>query len=244
MDLAPALVLLWWQRHWVFWASDRSGHQVIHTGWWTSDHLLALTNGLLAAAALTAIFVSWNATSRTLKRSDAQLTLDTNAFRSNTQPILVETADATKCISTDLQSNLDIVVSVFMRNVGKGPAFVRKAEFVSGRTNPDEAAVAAKVVIPVDEETRITYTLKSGSHFHKLFLERSEFAVALNYDDISGDQRTRSVMRIRHMDDDTFDVLGVGLYHCGKDEAWTREREPFAGFDPRAQDIVADDSRK
>ena len=131
-------LLVWSQRHWILWAADRTGHQVIHTGWWTSDHVLALTNVLLAGAALAAIFVSLHSTKITLNRSDAQLRLDTDAFHGTTKPIVVELAGASSDgIGVDVSDGgQSFDVSVTMRNVGSGPAFLRKAEFEPGGRPP------------------------------------------------------------------------------------------------------------
>ena len=46
-----------------------------------------------------AIFVSWYATTRTLKKSDDQLALDTASFQATLQPIVVETTEAPGDIS-------------------------------------------------------------------------------------------------------------------------------------------------
>ena len=124
-------------------------------------------------------------------------------------------------------------VGVPLRNVGRGPAFIRRAELVAGRAEPVAAATSRRVVLPVDDDTFITCTLREGEPFYDdLTRDQFEFAVALNYDDISGTQRTRSVMRIRQERFGQFEILGVGIYHC--DENWRRELHTFAGYDPYA----------
>jgi hypothetical protein len=126
-----------------------------------------------------------------------------------------------------------------MRNVGRGPAFVRKAEFVTGKRIPEEAATAHNAVLPVNECTEISYTIKRAHPFYGMLTEsdRPEFAVAINYDDISGKQHTRSVMRIRRKaESDEFELLGVPVYGCNKH--WKRGPKPLAGDDPYAGDIV------
>ena len=109
-----------------------------------------------------------------------------------------------------------------MRNIGRGPAFVRKAEFISGKGEPETLAIPSRNVLPVDEWTSIVSNVMPGERFYDL-LEREayEFAVALNYDDISRSQRTCSVMRLK-MTLPNVEILGIGIYHC--DEKWVRER--------------------
>jgi hypothetical protein len=60
----------------------------------------------------------------------------------------------------------------------------------------------------------------------------TEFAVAVNCDDISGTQRTRTVIRVGIDASHSQSILSVGLYQC--DKKWKRDNQPFAGTDIRA----------
>jgi hypothetical protein len=237
--VSPLAFLVWW-----LWLQiAQTDPKNVPPGWWTSEHVLALTNVLLAGAALAAIFVSWNATRRTLEKSDAQLSLDTDSFRATLQPIIVETAASPDDIDIAIFPSSHIIeIRVRMRNVGRGPAFIRKAEITNGRAEPTEIAVPSNNVVPVNEPTTIFYDENPGRTFFGLVAGGSEyeFAVALNYDDISGAQRTRTVMRVKVTAQGAIEILGVGIYHC--DENWRRERDPFAGFDPYAHDIDSPDA--
>jgi hypothetical protein len=89
------------------------------TSWFTSDHILALANVVLAAIALVAIFYSYR----------LAVTAD-KALLASTQPIVVESASN----AVDWgRHNQSFNVNIQVRNVGNGPAFLRKAEFVTGR---------------------------------------------------------------------------------------------------------------
>ena len=245
--LAAAVVVLFIvvsQRHWIFWTADRVGHQVFRTGWWTSDHTLALANACLAVIALAAILVSRRATRLSLERSDRQLelsrdalSLDADAFLASTQPIIIEPHSPVQEMMCRDNGHGGIDVRVSMRNMGRGPAFIREAHFTPGRVEPTLIATAHNAVLPVNETTTVFTTVNGTDHMYPMINVDfpREFAVAINYDDISGEQRTRSVMRILQTNTHEFTVLDVGLYHC--DENWRRDPTPFAGKDRYAGDI-------
>jgi hypothetical protein len=209
----------WWSYHHVPPAS-------VPTSWWTSDHILALANIILAAVALATIFFSY----RLGKATDRSVATADKVLLASTMPIVVENSTAP---ITWANNNQTFIVHTSVRNVGNGPAFLRKAEFVTGRREPDTAITLDHVVIAPGEATTVSYTARQGEPFYtELAQHPTEFAVAVNYDDISGTQRTRTVIRVAIDPSHTSSILSAGLYRC--DGNWNRERHPFAGTDVRA----------
>jgi hypothetical protein len=198
--------------------------------------MLALANFAVVVVAAFAIFFSQKATRASLGKADDQLALSRKALQATTQPIVVEVARRPLQAMLFHEMADGIEVELPLRNVGSGPAFVRLAQFTTGTGEVEEAATSQNVVIPVGESTMVHYTIGPGHRFYGMLYQQwpAEFAVAVNYDDISGEQRTRTVMRITRTELREFEVLSVGLYHCDKD--WNTEPKPFAGTDPRAKD--------
>jgi len=155
-----------------------------------------------------------------------QLEKEREALELSIRPILVDVPAEDLRRARIVDTNDVIEVTVPVRNIGGGAAFVHEALFTTGVGNVDSAEVA-QTVIPSGETTVINRRLPRA---HPLFgqihrVRPVEVAVAVKYEDIAGNQRMQSVVRVVCLPDDFGVVRSVEMYNC--DDRWIREADPI-----------------
>jgi hypothetical protein len=167
---------------------------------------------------------------RLARATEGSVQTERDALLASTQPIIVVTgAGVGLTISADAAE-----VRLSIRNIGNGPAFLRAVEFATGSHEPLSSVPTYDFVLPPKEDTLVGYRLsKDETYFDELRQDYGEFAFGINYDDISGSQRLRTVVRAEIFARNGVRVLAVGLYRC--DAKWERDKYPFAGRDPYAE---------
>lgn len=127
-------------------------------------------------------------------------------------------------------------VSVPVRNVGNGAAFVNRALITAGPGNVEDAECDHQVV-PAGESATITATIKDFSTTKLAFryaLFSKQMLVSLRYSDVGDWQRTATVIRIGTDQPDTdgpfrqtpAEVQQIEMFYC--DENWVRGKR-FVG---------------
>jgi len=138
-------------------------------------------------------------------------------------------------ISCTFGTDQSIDLSVPVRNIGSGPAFVRRALLTTGPGNVLDAE-ANRRVIPTGELAKIFIKVRPDFIGHGAVAAAvtsvGALAVALEYSDLGGEQRTQTLVhlyRFRSADGHSqghFLVEQVELFPC--DDNWVRQDKPDA----------------
>lgn len=199
------------------------GGMMVATNLVTTEHGLLLANFVLAAVA------AWSAwLSRRGLRQERQ------AIQGTTRPVIVDVPlrlymreVSTRMDEPDMgkirwfrpTSPVSIQLTVPVRNIGAGPAFVWGSWF--GAPGYDHVADVDHQVIPADELAVISIEVDTSSTLYPAMARASEeggmFSVTLSYTDL-GKQHYQSVVRMMTASPPgNADVLNVELRRCDKD---------------------------
>jgi hypothetical protein len=120
-----------------------------------------------------------------------------------------------------------IILHVPIRNVGVGPAFLRTAMLLP-RPGTILIATTTGNVLPTNELGAVDI-LASVSDEAFPIVKASRLAgslvIAVDYADLGGQQRTRTLLHLGQTSNETAPVTQVQLFRC--DEKWVRESEPI-----------------
>jgi hypothetical protein len=122
-------------------------------------------------------------------------------------------------------------LSVPIRNIGNGPAFIRQTLFATGPTQVFEGKVDRRV-LAADELGNALLNVTQAEPNHSVMDAAFQqavghIAVGVKYSDLSGDQRWQSVLHVVRTagpQNGRTEVVQVLIYRC--DENWIRDNEP------------------
>lgn len=205
---------------------------MLATGWWTTDHVLGLSNVVLAAAALGAIWFSYRvaaATRETVKAALKQVTLgekqlekEREALLTSVRPILVDVEQIDPEHAVGLYDDEQgLTFWTRSRNVGPGAAFIHEGSFFSHSGNLIDRKFNRHVVPQggTFDATVIAEALRSRIQDAPEADLRISFIV--QYSDVGGGQRTETVIEFAktpNVNALSFLVARVELRAC--DEKW------------------------
>ena len=173
-------------------------------GWWTTEHGLLVANLVLASVAVLSIL-----------SSRASLSQEREALQASVRPVIVDvpmgvymTGEKRMGKYRTASSDRGLIVfarvhdeslflSVPIRNIGAGPAFVDQAWL--GMPKAGTVVNVDHQVIPANELAEVWIELPKSSHLHESLGKAhlsGEYWVRVNYFDLSGRQRFQTVIQI------------------------------------------------
>ena len=159
--------------------------------------------------------------------------IERDAFVSASSPLIAEVPDTPGNWN---DSDGGLVITVPVRNIGAGPAFIRKA-MLSGSTGFLFETTIDHRIIPVNEIATIRVGVAADMPGKRDLAALDEVEVALSYSDIGASRRRQTVLKMSFGGRTTYQE-GTGLAHSqrgrvrdvelyGCDENWTRADEPW-----------------
>jgi hypothetical protein len=221
-------------------------------GWWTTDHVLALANVVVAATAVGTIIFGI----RAIKSSDAMAASATKQAAASdaiaesaraqnlagVRPLLVEVPkgilrtgeidhEGPGKIIWQHAAGGTIVLIVPLRNVGPGTAFVDQVRIGSAEAHIDEPEITSRAIAPGNTASVVSVAPLSfdtaGSHgplTQALF--DGVVTVDVTYADVNSSQRTLTRLTVVATRDKKASLVRrVELYHC--DDTWEPIEPPF-----------------